>query len=29
MRLLIEEGKKLGRKRDAKKMGLPIAFGMP
>jgi len=29
MRLLIEEGEKLGKKREAKKMGWPIAFGMP
>ena len=29
MQVLIQEGKKLGKKPELKKMGLPIAFGMP
>ena len=29
MKISIQEDKKLGKKPEFKKMGLPIAFGMP
>ena len=29
MKVLIQLGKKLGKKPEFKKVGLPIAFGMP
>jgi hypothetical protein len=29
MKILVHEGRKMGKKPEIKKMGPPIAFGMP